>query len=59
MSAHRGSIYGISSNGARQTFFRPGNRSIDIQGLWFTGGTPIVALCGQLVAEELIKQYKI
>ncbi|WP_246096249.1 phytoene desaturase family protein [Paenibacillus sinopodophylli] len=65
-SAHRGSIYGISSNGARQTFFRPSNRSADIKGLWFAGGTthpgggtPIVALCGQLVAEELIKQYKI
>lgn len=65
-SAHRGSIYGISSNGAKQTFFRPGNRAADIKGLWFTGGTthpgggtPIVALCGQLVAEELIKQYKI
>lgn len=64
-SAHRGAIYGISSNGARQTFFRPSNRSPDIQGLWFTGGTthpgggtPIVTLCGQLVAEELIKQYR-
>ncbi|NIK76019.1 phytoene desaturase [Paenibacillus castaneae] len=65
-SAYRGAIYGISSNGARQTFFRPGNCAKDIKGLWFTGGTthpgggtPIVTLCGQLVAEELIKQYKI
>ncbi|WP_424768095.1 phytoene desaturase family protein [Paenibacillus sp. sgz302251] len=64
-SAHRGAIYGISSNGARQTFFRPCNRSKDVEGLWFAGGTthpgggtPIVSLCGQLVAEELIKQYK-
>jgi phytoene desaturase len=64
-SAHRGAIYGISSNGARQTFFRPGNRSRDVDGLWFVGGTthpgggtPIVTLCGQLVAEELIKRYQ-
>lgn len=64
-SAYRGSIYGISSNGARQTFFRPGNHAKDIKGLWFTGGTthpgggtPIVTLCGQLVAEKLIKQYQ-
>ncbi len=64
-SAHRGAIYGISSNGARQTFFRPGNRSRDIKGLWFVGGTahpgggtPIVTLGGQLVAEELVRQYR-
>ncbi len=59
--AHRGAIYGISSNRAQQTFFRPGNRAQDIDNLWFVGGTthpgggtPIVALSGQLVAERLL-----
>ncbi|MDO7906500.1 phytoene desaturase family protein [Paenibacillus sp. JX-17] len=58
--AHRGSIYGISSNSAKQTFFRPGNRSKDVRGLWYVGGTthpgggtPLVTLSGQLVAEYI------
>jgi len=58
--AHRGAIYGISSNGPRQTFFRPGNRSPDVQGLWYVGGTthpgggtPIVTLSGQLVGRHI------
>ncbi len=58
--AHRGAIYGISSNTMRQTFFRPGNRDRDIDGLWYVGGTahpgggtPLVTLSGQLVAERI------
>lgn len=58
--AHQGAIYGISSNGARQTFLRPGNRSADIDGLWYVGGTthpgggtPIVTLSGQLVGRHI------
>ncbi|WP_127537259.1 phytoene desaturase family protein [Paenibacillus illinoisensis] len=58
--AHQGSIYGISSNSVRQTFSRPGNKSRDVQGLWYVGGTthpgggtPIVTLSGQLVGEQL------
>ncbi|WP_046212824.1 phytoene desaturase family protein [Paenibacillus wulumuqiensis] len=58
--AHQGAIYGISSNGPRQTFFRPGNRSRDVQGLWYVGGTthpgggtPVVTLSGQLVARHI------
>ncbi|MCD1261024.1 phytoene desaturase [Paenibacillus athensensis] len=61
-SAFRGAIYGISANTRRQTFFRPSNRSRDVQGLWFTGGTthpgggtPIVVLSGQRVAERLLE----
>lgn len=60
--AYRGSIYGISSNTVSQTFTRPSNRSKDIKGLWFTGGTthpgggtPVVTLSGRLVAEEIIR----
>ncbi|MBD2861381.1 phytoene desaturase family protein [Paenibacillus oceani] len=63
--AYRGAIYGISSNSFRQAFFRPGNRSRDIDGLWFVGGTthpgggtPVVTACGQLVAERLIREYR-
>ncbi|GAB6991264.1 phytoene desaturase family protein [Paenibacillus pini] len=58
--AHKGSIYGISSNTVRQTFMRPGNRSSDIEGLWYVGGTthpgggtPIVTLSGRLVGEYI------
>lgn len=60
--AHRGGIYGISSNSVRQTFFRPGNRSKDIKGLWYVGGTthpgggtPVVSLSGRLVGEYIAK----
>ena len=60
--AYRGAIYGISSNSVGQTFARPSNRSRDVRGLWFVGGTthpgggtPIVTLSGQLVAEEIIR----
>lgn len=58
--AYRGAIYGISSNTMRQTFFRPGNRDRDIDGLWYVGGTahpgggtPLVTLSGRLVAERI------
>ncbi|OMF66541.1 phytoene desaturase family protein [Paenibacillus sp. FSL R5-0766] len=61
--AHQGSIYGISSNSVKQTFMRPGNRSKDVQGLWYVGGTthpgggtPIVTLSGQLVGEQLASE---
>ncbi|MGO4693105.1 phytoene desaturase family protein [Paenibacillus sp. 2TAB26] len=59
-SAYRGAIYGISSNTARQTFARPSNQA-DLKGLWFVGGTthpgggtPMVTLSGQLVAEAIL-----
>ena len=58
--AHCGAIYGISSNTKRQTFFRPSNKNPNIKGLWYVGGTthpgggtPIVTLSGQLVAEYI------
>lgn len=62
-SAFRGAIYGISSNSARQTFARPSNRLKGLDRLWFVGGTtnpgggtPLVTLSGQLVAQEIINQ---
>lgn len=61
--AHQGSIYGISSNSVKQTFMRPGNKSKDVQGLWYVGGTthpgggtPIVTLSGQLVGAQLASE---
>ncbi|WP_310550793.1 phytoene desaturase family protein [Paenibacillus glufosinatiresistens] len=61
--AHKGAIYGISSNTARQTFFRPGNRSAELPNLWYVGGTvhpgggtPIVSLSGRLVGERIAQE---
>lgn len=58
--AHQGAIYGISSNTVKQTFSRPGNRSSDVKGLWYVGGTthpgggtPVVSLSGRLVGEYI------
>ncbi|QUL54612.1 phytoene desaturase [Paenibacillus tritici] len=62
--AHQGAIYGISSNTVRQTFSRPGNRSRDVQGLWYVGGTthpgggtPVVSLSGRLVGEYIASHW--
>ena len=64
--AHQGSIYGISSNSVKQTFARPGNRSKDVRGLWYVGGTthpgggtPIVTLSGQLVGEQIASEMSV
>ncbi len=59
--AYKGAIYGLSSNGIKQAFFRPSNRLKDLSSLWFVGGsthpgggTPIVTIGGQLVAEAIM-----
>lgn len=59
-SAFRGAIYGMSSNRMRQAFFRPDNRDRRIDGLWYIGGsvhpgggTPLVTMSGQWIAEEI------
>jgi phytoene desaturase len=56
--AHRGSIYGISSNGLRAAFLRPPNRDKTITNLFFAGGAthpggglPLVALSGKIASE--------
>jgi phytoene desaturase len=55
--ANAGSIYGLSSNARMAPFTRPGNRSKDIRGLYFVGGSthpgggvPLVMLSGKIVA---------
>ncbi len=60
--SNRGSIYGISSNNRSTAFKRPANRSRDLKGLYFAGGSthpgggiPLVLLSGKIAA-ELIAQ---
>lgn len=59
--AWRGALYGISSNQALNAFRRPHNRSSEIRGLYFVGGTthpgggvPMVVLSGKVTAELLL-----
>lgn len=56
--SNRGSIYGISSNSRFTAFKRPPNRSRDLKGLYFAGGSthpgggiPLVLLSGKMAAE--------
>lgn len=60
--AHRGALYGSSSNNRFAAFLRPHNRAPDIAGLYFAGGTthpgggvPMVTLSGR-VAADLMQQ---
>lgn len=59
--AWRGALYGISSNQALNAFRRPHNRSHELPGLYFVGGTthpgggvPMVTLSGKVVAEIVL-----
>jgi phytoene desaturase len=56
--SNRGSIYGISSNNRSTAFKRPANRSRELKGLYFAGGSthpgggiPLVLLSGKIAAE--------
>ncbi|HEY0405339.1 MAG TPA: phytoene desaturase family protein [Pyrinomonadaceae bacterium] len=62
--AHRGAIYGISSNQRRNAFLRPPNKARDIEALYFAGGAthpgggiPLVLLSGKMAAELLLRQF--
>ncbi len=57
-NAYKGSIYGIASNNRFSAFKRPANRSRDIRGLYFAGGSahpgggiPLVLLSAKFVAD--------
>jgi phytoene desaturase len=59
-NAHRGSIYGTSSNGRMAAFVRPPNRSREVRNLYFAGGSahpgggiPLVLLSGKLASDLL------
>ncbi len=56
--SNRGSIYGLSSNSRSTAFKRPPNRSRELRGLYFAGGSthpgggiPLVMLSGKIAAE--------
>lgn len=60
--AYRGALYGASANSKWTAFQRPHNRSKDIQGLYFVGGTthpgggvPMVTLSGKIVSDMVAK----
>ncbi len=60
--SNRGSIYGISSNSRNTAFKRPANRSRELRGLYFAGGSthpgggiPLVLLSGKIAAELIAK----
>lgn len=59
--ARRGALYGASSNNRWAAFRRPHNRSHDVRGLYFAGGTthpgggvPMVTLSGKLAAKLVL-----
>ncbi|MBA3868450.1 MAG: phytoene desaturase [Anaerolineae bacterium] len=63
--ARRGALYGWSSNPRISAFRRPHNRAVDIQGLYFAGGTthpgggvPMVMLSGKVAADLINQSYK-
>ena len=60
--AWRGALYGASANSKWTAFRRPHNRSKDIKGLYFAGGTthpgggvPMVTLSGKVAAEMVLE----
>jgi phytoene desaturase len=63
--SNRGSIYGISSNSRSTAFKRPANRSRQLNGLYFAGGSthpgggiPLVLLSGKIAAELIAREIK-
>jgi phytoene desaturase len=60
--AWRGALYGASSNDRLAAFRRPHNRSKDVSGLYFVGGTthpgggvPMVTLSGKVTADLVLE----
>jgi phytoene desaturase len=60
--AWRGALYGPSANNRFSVFMRPRNRSRDIRGLYFAGGTthpgggvPMVVLSGKVAASMILE----
>jgi len=62
--SNKGSIYGTSSNDKFSAFVRPRNKSRDIEGLYFTGGSTHpgggipLAVQSALNAVELIERFE-
>jgi phytoene desaturase len=65
LNSYNGSIYGLSSNSRRSAFNRIPNRSKQIRGLYFAGGSshpgggvPLAILSGKMAAKLLHKNNK-
>lgn len=63
--SNKGSIYGLSSNNRNAAFNRQDNRSRDLKGLYFAGGSvhpgggmPLVLLSGKNAAKLLLQDLK-
>lgn len=63
--SNAGSIYGLSSNARMAPFTRPGNRSREVRGLYFVGGSthpgggvPLVMLSGKIVVELIEEDFQ-
>lgn len=63
--AWRGALYGPSPNSKWTAFRRPHNRSADVRGLYFAGGTthpgggvPMVTLSGKVAAQMLLEDLE-
>jgi len=61
--SNRGSIYGISSNSRSSAFKRPPNRSRDLKGLYFAGGSthpgggvPLAILSGKICSDLIVER---
>lgn len=64
--AFQGALYGFSSNSAMNVFRRPHNRSAEVAGLYFAGGTthpgggvPMVTLSGKVAAEMVMRDLRL
>ena len=58
----RGSIFGLSAKWSQSPFFRPPNRSEEVRGLYFAGGSaqpgggiPLVLLSGEITAGLVVE----
>ncbi|MCX6935562.1 MAG: phytoene desaturase family protein [Verrucomicrobia bacterium] len=63
LSSNRGSIYGLASNSRLTAFTRPSNRSREIKGLFFAGGSshpgggvPLVLLSGKIASDLIMRE---
>lgn len=63
--AWRGALYGPSANNRFMVFLRPHNRSRDVKGLYFAGGTthpgggvPMVTLSGKVAADMVLSDLQ-
>jgi len=66
LNSYLGNAFGVEPVLVQSAFFRPHNRSEDIENLYLVGantqpggGTPSVMMCAKMTAREIAKNYKI